>query len=105
MWESLKGRNLLEDGGVDVKIILKLFLNKGVLRMWAEFIFLSMKVYWRSLVRAVLNHQILLKVGTILKFISRKNMLPRVNYNLKQFYAKNIVLNVLSVYVFNYSLE
>jgi hypothetical protein len=29
-------------------------------------------------------------------------MLPGVKYNLKQFYAKNIVLNVLSFYVFLY---
>jgi hypothetical protein len=37
-------------------------------------------------------------------------MLPGVEYNLKQFYAKkNIVLNVLSfyffLYIFNYSME
>jgi hypothetical protein len=44
MSESLNGRNLLENGGIDVKIILKLLLNKGVLRVWAASILLRMEV-------------------------------------------------------------
>jgi hypothetical protein len=42
--ESLNGRNLTEDAGVGVKIILKLLLNKRVLRVWAAFILLRMGV-------------------------------------------------------------
>jgi hypothetical protein len=40
-WESLKGRDHLEDLDIDRRIILKCILGKYGVRMWTRFIWLT----------------------------------------------------------------
>ena len=53
-WGNLKENDLLEDLGIDGRIILKCIVKKSVARTWTRLIWL-MTVEWRAVVNTVMK--------------------------------------------------